>query len=168
VNRRHHERLSKLLGSGEAVIGGESDAAECYIAPTVLRKVRPDAPIMQEEIFGPILPILSVPSVDAAIDFVKRGEKPLALYVFSDSDAVAQRGGRDQLGRCLRERHHPAHRELGAAVRRSRRERHGRLPRPHLSRPSATGNRALRGCASTQLDARRTGAEDEAGAALLK
>jgi acyl-CoA reductase-like NAD-dependent aldehyde dehydrogenase len=91
VNRRHHERLSKLLGSGEAVIGGESDAAECYIAPTVLRKVKPDAPIMQEEIFGPILPILSVQSVEEAIAFVKRGEKPLALYVFSDSDAVAQR-----------------------------------------------------------------------------
>jgi aldehyde dehydrogenase (NAD+) len=91
VNRRHYERLSKLLGSGEAVIGGESDVSECYIAPTVLRGVKPDAPIMQEEIFGPILPILPVKSIEDAIDFVKRGEKPLALYVFSESAAVAQR-----------------------------------------------------------------------------
>jgi len=90
VNRHHHERLSKLLESGEAAIGGQSDASECYIAPTVLRGVRPDAPIMQEEIFGPILPILPVKSVEDAIDFVKRGEKPLALYIFSDSEAVAQ------------------------------------------------------------------------------
>ena len=91
MNRRHHERLAKLLGDGEAVIGGQSDAADCYIAPTVLRGVRKDAPIMQEEIFGPILPVLPVKSVDEAVDFVKQGEKPLALYIFSANEAVAQR-----------------------------------------------------------------------------
>jgi aldehyde dehydrogenase (NAD+) len=91
VNRRHHERLSQLLASGEVAIGGESDAADCYIAPTVLRNVKPDAPIMQEEIFGPILPILPVKDIGAAIEFVKRGEKPLALYIFSQDEEVAQR-----------------------------------------------------------------------------
>jgi aldehyde dehydrogenase (NAD+) len=91
VNRRHYERLAKLLGDGEPVIGGQSDASDCYIAPTVLRGVRKDAPIMQEEIFGPILPVLTVKSVDEAIDIVKQGEKPLALYIFSTDEGVTQR-----------------------------------------------------------------------------
>ncbi|HXK24417.1 MAG TPA: aldehyde dehydrogenase family protein [Myxococcota bacterium] len=91
VNRRHHERLTKLLESGEAAIGGQSDPEDCYIAPTVLRGVAKDSPIMQEEIFGPILPILSVRGVDDAIEFVRRGEKPLALYLFSSSEATAEK-----------------------------------------------------------------------------
>jgi aldehyde dehydrogenase (NAD+) len=91
VSRRHHERLEKLLGSGQAVVGGESDASECYIAPTVLRGVAKDAPIMQEEIFGPILPVLPIADIGEAIDFVNAGDKPLALYVFSEDEAVAQR-----------------------------------------------------------------------------
>ena len=91
VSRRHHERLAKLLESGTPAIGGQSDAEECYIAPTVLRDVSPSSPIMQEEIFGPILPILPVQGVDEAIEFVRKGEKPLALYVFSSNDAVAER-----------------------------------------------------------------------------
>jgi len=90
VNRRHHERLTKLLGDGRAAIGGQSDANDCYIAPTVLQGVSPQAPIMQEEIFGPILPVLPVRGVDEAIAFVRRGEKPLALYIFSSNDKTAQ------------------------------------------------------------------------------
>ncbi len=88
VNARHHQRLMKLVGSGEVVIGGEADEADRYLAPTVLRAVSPDSPVMAEEIFGPILPVLTVRSIDEAIAFVNARPKPLALYVFSSNDAV--------------------------------------------------------------------------------
>jgi len=91
INVRHHQRLMKLMQSGEIVAGGEADEAERYIAPTILKGVAPDAPVMADEIFGPILPVLSVPSVDAAIEMVNRREKPLALYVFASDDDVQQR-----------------------------------------------------------------------------
>ncbi len=58
-------------------------------APTVLRDVKPEAKVMQEEIFGPLLPILSVSGLDEAIKFINKGEKPLALYVFSSDDKVS-------------------------------------------------------------------------------
>lgn len=88
VNDRNFERLAKLLGDGEVVCGGQGDASERYIAPTILRGVSPDAPVMQEEIFGPILPVLTVPSMDAAIAFVNDRPSPLALYVFSNDSAT--------------------------------------------------------------------------------
>ena len=75
----------------EVAFGGRSDPERCSIEPTVLRSVPEDAPIMQEEIFGPVLPVLAVESVDEAIAFVNRREKPLALYLFSsDPDAEAR------------------------------------------------------------------------------
>ncbi|MCZ7525430.1 MAG: aldehyde dehydrogenase family protein [Acidimicrobiia bacterium] len=91
VNGRHFDRLTTLLGSGTVAFGGETDAAERYIAPTVLRDVKPEDPVMQEEIFGPILPVLTVPDVDAAIHFVNERDKPLALYVFSEQSSVTER-----------------------------------------------------------------------------
>lgn len=57
-------------------------------APTILRDVKPEAKVMQEEIFGPLLPILTVGSVDEAIDFINQREKPLALYIFSSDNKV--------------------------------------------------------------------------------
>jgi aldehyde dehydrogenase (NAD+) len=91
VNDNHFKRLSQLLDSGTAVVGGETDKATRYIAPTVLRDVAADAPVMQEEIFGPLLPVLAVDDVDEAIGFVNAHEKPLALYVFAGDKAVANR-----------------------------------------------------------------------------
>jgi aldehyde dehydrogenase (NAD+) len=89
VNGRHFDRLTGLLdGSGEAAVGGETDADEKYIAPTVLVGTSPDAPAMQEEIFGPLLPILPVASVDEAITQINARPKPLALYVFAGDDDV--------------------------------------------------------------------------------
>jgi aldehyde dehydrogenase (NAD+) len=88
---RHQERLTKLLESGEVVVGGETDAAERWVAPTVLRDVSPDSPAMEEEIFGPILPVLKVRDMDEAIDFVNQREKPLALYVFTRRSEVEDR-----------------------------------------------------------------------------
>jgi aldehyde dehydrogenase (NAD+) len=95
VNGHHHRRLQKLLpaggtGSGAVVVGGTSNEQDWYFAPTVLRGVEPDAPVMQEEIFGPILPVLTVPDLQHAIDFVNERDKPLALYVFSNDDAAVE------------------------------------------------------------------------------
>lgn len=59
-------------------------------APTVLQDVKPEAKVMQEEIFGPLLPILSVSGLDEAIKFINKREKPLALYVFSSDNKVLQ------------------------------------------------------------------------------
>ncbi|RLE26339.1 MAG: aldehyde dehydrogenase family protein [Actinobacteria bacterium] len=94
VNERHHDRLTGLLDGGgyeATVTGGTADRSDRYIAPTVLAGVKPDAPLMGEEIFGPILPVLNVASIDEAIGFVNDREKPLALYAFSTSDAVLSR-----------------------------------------------------------------------------
>lgn len=91
VNERHFDRLSALLDSGRVAVGGGSDRTDKYIAPTVLVDVDPKSPVMQEEIFGPILPVVTVPGLDAAIDFINDRDKPLALYVFSESDRTRGR-----------------------------------------------------------------------------
>jgi len=88
VSDAHLDRLAKLLESGQVVVGGRVDRNDRYVAPTLLRNVSPDSPVMQEEIFGPILPVLSVPSMEAAIAFVNARPKPLALYLFTRSQAV--------------------------------------------------------------------------------
>ena len=90
VNSPHFHRLEKLLDSGTVAFGGVTDADTRYISPTVLTGVTADEPVMGEEIFGPILPVLKVKSLDEAIAFVNdrsaNGDKPLALYSFSESD----------------------------------------------------------------------------------
>jgi aldehyde dehydrogenase (NAD+) len=91
VNRRHFERLYSFLADGKLVAGGTTDASERYIAPTILEGVEPDAPVMQEEIFGPILPVLKIRDLDEGIRFVNERPKPLALYVFSSSRDHQQR-----------------------------------------------------------------------------
>ncbi len=94
VSAKQFERIARLLDGGgydATVCGGERNAITRYIAPTVLAGVKPDAPIMQEEIFGPVLPVLAVADVDEAIRFVNDRDKPLALYVFSDDDTVVER-----------------------------------------------------------------------------
>ena len=83
ISPRHFERLSKLLNSGEIVAGGETDADQLYIAPTVLTGVNWDDEIMQEEIFGPILPVLEYKNLEDAIAQINSRPKPLALYLFS-------------------------------------------------------------------------------------
>lgn len=91
VNERHFDRLTGLLGEGRVVTGGVHDRATRYLAPTVLADVSPDAPVMQEEIFGPVLPVIGVPDLDAAIAFVNERDKPLALYAFTESARTKQR-----------------------------------------------------------------------------
>jgi aldehyde dehydrogenase (NAD+) len=88
VSDAHVDRLAKLMESGTAAVGGEVDRSQRYVAPTVLCDVAPDSPVMQDEIFGPILPILPIVNIDDAIAFVNEREKPLALYVFTSRQDV--------------------------------------------------------------------------------
>ncbi|KAJ8254225.1 hypothetical protein COCON_G00208370 [Conger conger] len=92
VTGRHWKRLIDMLkkSAGKVVIGGQSDEQERYIAPTVLVDVPEDDVLMDGEIFGPILPILTIQTLEEGIDFMNRREKPLALYVFSDESKVVQ------------------------------------------------------------------------------
>ena len=88
VNQKHFDRLQGLM-KGEAIrIGGESREETLQIAPTVLTDVTPSSPVMQEEIFGPLLPVMTFREISEVISFVTRREKPLALYLFSESRKV--------------------------------------------------------------------------------
>ena len=92
VNKRNWERVNHLLKStnGKIEIGGEADLDDLYIAPTVITGVTDDEPVMKDEIFGPLLPIMTVNSVDEAVEFINKREKPLSLYVFSSNKATAE------------------------------------------------------------------------------
>lgn len=85
INVSHFKRLIRLLENAKIAYGGNSCITEKYIQPTVLIDVAATDLVMQEEIFGPILPILNVNNVDEAIDFINAKEKPLALYIFSNN-----------------------------------------------------------------------------------
>ncbi|XP_074399578.1 aldehyde dehydrogenase family 3 member B1-like isoform X2 [Zonotrichia albicollis] len=91
VSDKQFQRVQRLLCSGRVAIGGQTDEAERYIAPTVLVDVQPSDPVMQEEIFGPILPIIIITNMDEAIDFINSRERPLAVYAFSSDDKVVNR-----------------------------------------------------------------------------
>ena len=90
VNERHFDRLLGTLAGANVVLGGGHDRARRYLAPTVVLDPAPDSALMQSEIFGPILPVLRVRDVDAAIEHAARGAAPLAAYVFT-RDAAVQR-----------------------------------------------------------------------------
>lgn len=91
INDRHFERLSGMIGDGEVVAGGQTDAKDRYIAPTVLKNVDESGKVMQEEIFGPILPVISVPDIETAIEKINARPKPLGLYVFTKDKSVADK-----------------------------------------------------------------------------
>jgi len=91
INQRHFERLVGLMQSGVVTHGGQLDPSTCQIAPTILTDVSWDSPIMQEEIFGPLLPILPYRKLDEAIARIQQRPKPLALYLFTRSKTVEER-----------------------------------------------------------------------------
>lgn len=82
VNDAAFERLTAYFKDGNIVFGGHTDKAERYIEPTILDNVSPDSPVMQEEIFGPIFPVLTFRNISEVTEFVASREKPLALYYF--------------------------------------------------------------------------------------
>lgn len=93
INKRHTERLIKYIETttGTVVIGGDYDLDSCYIPLTVIDNASPDDLVMQEEIFGPILPIIECESISEAIDFINEREKPLAAYCFTQDTKVSDK-----------------------------------------------------------------------------
>jgi aldehyde dehydrogenase (NAD+) len=93
VNERQFDRLRGYLVAteGRVVTGGTSDATELTMEPTIVADPSPDEPLMTEEIFGPILPVLTYSDLEEAIDFVNGRPKPLALYLFTKSRESQER-----------------------------------------------------------------------------
>lgn len=87
VNEKHFQRLKGLMRSGRVVTGGESDEASLKIAPTILDGVAWDDPVMQEEIFGPLLPVMDFSRIEEVVDLLAGRPKPLALYLFTKDKA---------------------------------------------------------------------------------
>lgn len=85
INQRHTKRLLDLLAQGTIIFGGDYNEENRYLAPTVLKNVSWTDAVMQEEIFGPILPILTYTNENDLVQELNRMEKPLALYVFSNN-----------------------------------------------------------------------------------
>lgn len=90
INAEHVRRLAKLLDGENVAIGGDVDEQARYIAPTIIRDVGEDSALMEDELFGPLLPVLRVANVDAAIASVNSRSKPLALYVFSENKRTVE------------------------------------------------------------------------------
>lgn len=92
VNTRQFDRLVALVETttGSIIAGGGSDRDSLTMEPTVILDPSPDDPVMADEIFGPILPVITIESTDVAIEFVNRRPKPLALYVFTASQRLAK------------------------------------------------------------------------------
>ena len=90
VSDKAFERVAGYIEDGVVRVGGRVDASERYIEPTLLDNVAVDSAVMREEIFGPVLPMITIGSIDEAVDFILDREKPLALYVFADE--VVARG----------------------------------------------------------------------------
>ncbi len=83
INRANFERLQQLKQYGKIVSGGQSDEPKLRIAPTFLSQPDLNSPLMQEEIFGPLLPIIPYQDLEEAVTFIQKKSKPLALYIFS-------------------------------------------------------------------------------------
>ncbi|MCC5623895.1 aldehyde dehydrogenase family protein, partial [Nostoc sp. CHAB 5715] len=91
ISQKHFDRLVNFLKDGEVIIGGENQPSERYIAPTVVDNVSLEDSVMQEEIFGPILPIIEYTDIAEAIALINSKSKPLALYLFSQNKNLQNR-----------------------------------------------------------------------------
>lgn len=85
VNRSNTERLQELITKGRIITGGDSDLSEKYFAPTIIDGVQSNDPIMQNEVFGPILPVMSYNKIEEAIEIITQKPKPLTFYLFTQS-----------------------------------------------------------------------------------
>ncbi len=91
INQKQFDRLTNLLTAGNIITGGETNREDLYISPTLITDISLNAPVMQEEIFGPLLPILEYQNLAEAISIINQFPKPLALYLFSrDSEKQKQ------------------------------------------------------------------------------
>jgi aldehyde dehydrogenase (NAD+) len=91
INQENVKRLSSLIGSGQIVCGGKYDPADCYVSPTIIKDVAPDDPIMQEEVFGPIIPVIDFENFEDVYGIINRNPKPLATYIFTRNNKLASK-----------------------------------------------------------------------------
>jgi aldehyde dehydrogenase (NAD+) len=91
INVQHTERLAELIDREKIIIGGEYDIANRYVAPTVLDGVGWDSPVMADEIFGPVLPVLEFESLETMIREINSRPKPLSLYLFTTSKTTEKK-----------------------------------------------------------------------------
>ena len=91
INDSHFDRLARLMSDGRILIGGEKDRDKRYIAPTIITGISWEDPIMQEEIFGPILPVLEFDDLDTVLEKISSRPRPLALYCFSSNKSTCKR-----------------------------------------------------------------------------
>jgi aldehyde dehydrogenase (NAD+) len=91
INKKHYQRLKGYLKGVTILHGGKTIDKDLYIEPTLVDNPDNSAVIMKEEIFGPILPLISVESVEEAVDFINKREKPLSLYIFSESSKIIKK-----------------------------------------------------------------------------
>ena len=91
INERHFDRLKRLIDPNKIVYGNQSDKKHLYLSPTLLDNITWDDAIMGEEIFGPILPILTFESIDECVESLRRKDKPLALYLFTKNKEVEKK-----------------------------------------------------------------------------
>jgi len=90
VNERHFERVKKLIDPSKVIHGGQTDANQNYISPTIMTNVNGNDKVMQEEIFGPLLPFVTVNNEREAVEFINNRPKPLALYIFTSNKNLAK------------------------------------------------------------------------------
>ncbi len=95
INKNHFNRIKKLMDGANILYGGETDETENYISPTVIEISNPDAAVMQEEIFGPILPIVVYKEIDEVFDMINRHPDPLVLYLFSQNKSLIKKLSRE-------------------------------------------------------------------------
>lgn len=88
VSEKHFDRLSSFLTNGDIVFGGKTDRSRLFIEPTVLDNISWEDNVMQDEIFGPILPVIVYDEISEVIEAIVKRPKPLALYLFSEDEAV--------------------------------------------------------------------------------
>jgi aldehyde dehydrogenase (NAD+) len=90
IQKRHFDRLTGLMNEGRIVFGGETDEDQLFIAPTIIDELTWDSKIMQGEIFGPVLPILTYENLEDVVTELKKREKPLALYLYTTDENVEE------------------------------------------------------------------------------
>jgi aldehyde dehydrogenase (NAD+) len=90
INTESVQRLASLMNEGRIVTGGTCDEKDRYVAPTIIRDIKPDDPIMQQEIFGPVLPVLDFEEFNEVYKIIERNPNPLSVYIFTRNRKLAR------------------------------------------------------------------------------
>jgi acyl-CoA reductase-like NAD-dependent aldehyde dehydrogenase len=91
INQRHLERIERLLQGVKIIFGAEINREQKFISPTIVEPDSEDSPIMQEEVFGPVLPVITFENIDEALQLIRRHPDPLVIYVFTKNKALAKK-----------------------------------------------------------------------------